>query len=339
MKILITGGCGFLGSHLAMGAGKRGHEVFLFDNFSRTGGQDNYQYLKQHIRFDLKTGDIRNRDDIDSYISEIQPDVIFHVAGQVAMTTSLKSPRQDFEINTLGTFNVLESIKRVNPKAVMIYSSTNKVYGDLLDLHYEQKETRHTLAQFPNGLPESLPLDFSTPYGCSKGAADQYVRDAFRSFGLRTVVFRHSSIFGPQQYGTVDQGWVSWFVSQALEQKRNPNHRFTISGDGLQVRDILSAQDLIHCYFSALEHIDRTQGQVYNIGGGQENSFSLIELFSLLEKHLDMNITFDRLPARQSDQKVFIADIAKAKKDFDWRPLVHAENAIKEMIDWSRSIQ
>lgn len=339
MKFLITGGCGFLGSNLASEVIKQGHELYILDNLYRMGTEKNLEWLNTLGKFKFFRLDVRNREDVDFVMSEVRPDVIFHVAGQVAMTTSLERPRFDFEINALGTFNVLEAARKFSPNAKIIYSSTNKVYGDLEHLEYRETDSRYEIAQFPNGLPESTPLDFRTPYGCSKGAADQYMKDYFLCYGLKTVVFRHSSIYGGRQFSTFDQGWIGWFVKQALDIKKGKlKEPFTISGTGKQVRDVLFADDLIQCYFSALENIDTIAGQTFNIGGGMENSLSLLELFTLLESKLNIKMPYQKLTARQSDQKVFVADISKAKKLFHWSPKVSKDLGIDKMIEWVDSI-
>ena len=211
MKYLITGGCGFLGSNLASEVLKRGEKLIIVDNLSRIGSADNLIWLKKQGDFRFIHADIRNANDVTRVISEVKPDVIFHLAGQVAMTTSISDPRMDFEINALGTLNVLEAVRQHVPEAIVIYSSTNKVYGDLEWVKYEEIDTRYITPYYPKGFDENTPLDFRSPYGCSKGAADQYMLDYARMFDLRTVVFRHSSMYGGRQFATYDQGWIGWF--------------------------------------------------------------------------------------------------------------------------------
>ncbi|MCO4755288.1 MAG: GDP-mannose 4,6-dehydratase, partial [Bacteriovoracaceae bacterium] len=265
--------------------------------------------------------------------------VIYHLAGQVAMTTSIADPRMDFEVNIGGTFNLLDAVRLTSPDSSIIYSSTNKVYGDLEDHKYDEGERRYSMPEFENGLPESVSLDFRTPYGCSKGAADQYMLDYNRCYGTKSVVFRHSSIFGGRQFSTFDQGWIGWFVSRAIETKRgNLSEPFTVSGNGKQVRDVLFSEDIVRCYFSAIKNIERTKGQAFNIGGGASNSLSILELFDLLEEEMGIKLNYKELPPRSSDQKSFIADIAKAKKYFDWSPTVDKRTGIKKMINWVETI-
>jgi CDP-paratose 2-epimerase len=335
MRYLITGGCGFLGSNLASELLKRGEELFVFDNLFRYGSEQNLAWLQQQGKFKFYRSDIRSYNDVGYAIRDAQPDVIFHLAGQVAMTTSLDNPRLDFEINVLGGNNLLECVRKYAPNAIVTYSSTNKVYGDFDWIDFQENETRYIAEGYENGFKEDIPLQFQSPYGCSKGATDQYMLDYAKMFGIKTVVFRHSSIFGGRQFATFDQGWVGWFVKQAIDKKSGAlKENFTISGNGKQVRDILFADDLINCYFSALSHIDKTAGQAYNIGGGISNSLSLLELFQFLEKQLDVEMTYTVLPWRQSDQKVFVADIEKAKNDFKWAPRLSKEEGINKMIEW-----
>ncbi|HNM37555.1 MAG TPA: GDP-mannose 4,6-dehydratase, partial [Anaerolineales bacterium] len=271
-------------------------------------------------------------------IKQHKPKVIAHLAGQVAMTTSLQNPRMDFEINGMGTLNVLESVRLHSLDTIVLYSSTNKVYGSLEELDYRETDLRYELTDHPDGLDESLQLDGHSPYGCSKLTGDQYVRDYSRMFGLRTVVFRHSSMYGGRQFATYDQGWIGWFCQKALEMA-NPNSPiFTISGDGKQVRDVLHARDLVRVYLQAAKHIDRSSGQIYNIGGGMKNSLSLLELFKLLEENTGFPMRFEKLEWRHGDQKVFVANVGKAGRDFNWTPTVSKRDGIREMMDWSREI-
>jgi CDP-paratose 2-epimerase len=335
VKYLITGGCGFLGANLSASAMERGHALTVFDNLSRTGSAENLKWLQSRGAFHLVEKDIRDKEAVEASIRSLRPDVVFHLAGQVAMTTSLSDPRQDFEINVVGGNNLLEAVREFSPASVVIYSSTNKVYGDLEHISYVEEESRYRAPQFPNGFDESLGLAFSSPYGCSKGATDQYMLDYARVFGLKTIVFRHSSIYGGRQYSTADQGWIGWFVKQAIEFKKNPEKApFDISGDGKQVRDALFVTDIVDCYFKAPEKIERAKGQAFNIGGGMSNSLSLVELFSDLEREIGTTLRFTRRPWRQSDQKVFVADIAKAFECFGWKPTVSKSEGLRQMISW-----
>jgi CDP-paratose 2-epimerase len=337
MKYLITGACGLVGSSLASEALARGHELIAFDNLSRVGTEMNLAWLKSLGSFQWIHGDVRNISDVESAIRDARPDCIFHLAGQVAMTTSVQDPRSDFEANTLGTINVLETIRRFSPYTGILYSSTNKVYGDLTQFHYDETSTRYTCREHPNGFDESLPLDFCSPYGCSKGAADQYILDYHRTHGINSALFRHSSIFGVRQHATIDQGWVGWFVKQALETKKNSETEFTVSGSGKQVRDVLFAGDLIDCYFRAADSLAQISGQAFNIGGGVANSLSLLELFAFLEKYLEVKLKFTQLPWRKSDQKVFVAQNKKATDLFGWSPSTNVTSGLEKVVQWTRS--
>jgi CDP-paratose 2-epimerase len=335
MKLLITGGCGFLGSNLAVHALERGDELIIFDNLYRQGSMANLIWLQQQGEFRFEHGDIRNKNDITRVVQKIKPDAIFHLAGQVAMTTSIANPRMDFEVNVMGTFNLLEAVRLYSPNTTVIYSSTNKVYGDLEQFSYKETETRYVCVEKPNGFDENISLEFHSPYGCSKGSADQYMLDYARIFGLNTAVFRHSSMYGGRQFATYDQGWIGWFCQKGLEtQKGTLKEAFTISGTGKQVRDVLHADDMIKLYFAAIQNIENINGQAFNIGGGIENSLSLLELFALLENELDIQLHYEKLPPRESDQRIFVADITKVKERIGWFPDVSKENGVKKMIEW-----
>ena len=335
MKLLITGGCGFLGSNLAAHALKLGHELVVFDNLYRQGSVGNLQWLQPQGEFRFVHGDIRNRNDITRVVQEFSPDAVFHLAGQVAMTTSIANPRMDFEVNVVGTHNLLEAVRLFAPRAAVIYSSTNKVYGDLEQYRYEETATRFVCVDKPNGFDEATPLDFHSPYGCSKGAADQYMLDYARIFGLKTVVFRHSSMYGGRQFATFDQGWIGWFCQKAAETRLGQlKEPFTISGSGKQVRDVLHADDMVSLYYAALERADTIGGEAFNVGGGIDNSLSLLELFGLLEETARVKLNFSRLAARESDQRVFVADIGKAGRLIGWQPRVDARTGVARMLEW-----
>ncbi len=335
MKLLITGGCGFLGSNLASDALGRGYELLIFDNLSRNGSSENLSWLQAQGNFKFEYGDIRNKNDVNKLIQFFKPDVIFHLAGQVAMTTSITNPVLDFEVNVLGTFNLLEAIRQYCPNAIVIYSSTNKVYGDLRNYTYIEEETRYKCIEKPNGFDEETRLEFHSPYGVSKGAADQYILDYGRMFGINTVVFRHSSMYGGRQFATYDQGWVGWFCSVGLKIKKGLlKEKFTIAGNGKQVRDVLHADDLKRLYFCAINNIETASGEVFNIGGGVANSLSLLELFSIVEEKTGSIMLFTQGPERASDQKVFIADISKVKNLLGWTPQINTIQGIEATLDW-----
>lgn len=335
MKLLVTGGCGFLGSNLAAHALEHGDELIVFDNLYRQGSLQNLDWLKKQGPFTYIHGDIRNQNDITRVIREYEPDNIFHLAGQVAMTTSIANPRMDFEVNVMGTHNLLEAVRIYAPQAAVIYSSTNKVYGDLEQYSYIETETRYKCVDKPNGFDETTQLEFHSPYGCSKGAADQYMLDYARIFGLKTVVFRHSSMYGGRQFATYDQGWIGWFCQKAIETQMGILHEpFTISGTGKQVRDVLHANDMIALYYAALTCIDNAKGQAFNIGGGIDNSLSLLELFELLEEMLGIKLNFIKIAQRESDQRFFVADVDKARNLLGWEPKVNKKKGIISMLEW-----
>ncbi len=348
MKVLITGGCGFLGSNLAAEFIRKNFEIFIIDSLEREGSFDNLNWLNSLAKKNQLTflkADICNQEIISKFFKKSpQFDFICHVAGQVAMTKSIIDPRKDFETNLLGTFNILESARLYSPNSFIAYSSTNKVYGDLNSLKIIETNTRYKLKDYPDGLNEDIPLDFSTPYGCSKGSADQYVRDWSRVFGLRSVVFRHSSIYGGRQFSSIDQGWVGWFCKKALEQKIAINENkniipFTISGTGKQVRDVLNAKDLVNLYCCAYNKKEKISGEIFNIGGGYKNSLSLIELFAILEDKLSLpKLNYSKINRRASDQDCFIANIEKAKNMLSWEPKISYNEGIDHMINWSKKL-
>ena len=345
MTWLITGGCGFLGCNLADACLDRGDNVVILDNLSMLGSRQNLAWLREHhgTEWAFVDGDIRDSQGLVKLVKEHKPKVVAHLAGQVAMTTSLQNPRLDFEVNAVGTFNLLEAVRQHAQDAVVIYASTNKVYGDLDWVCSKENETRYIVPDYPNGFDETLPLDFHSPYGCSKGSADQYMLDYARMFGLRTVVFRHSSMYGGRQFATFDQGWVSWFCQKALEAKEaqstlhgSSSPAFTISGNGKQVRDILHIDDIKWLYWLAAERADQASGQAFNIGGGIINSLSLLELFQVLNSVLGVSLQYEQLPTRKSDQKVFVADVSKATKLLRWEPAVTAREGLCDVLRWLR---
>ncbi|MBI5554651.1 MAG: GDP-mannose 4,6-dehydratase [Elusimicrobia bacterium] len=336
MKILITGGCGFLGSNLAV-AIPPNNELIVFDNLYRSGSTENLAWLREKRNCTFIHGDIRNREDVENVISREKPGLIYHLAGQVAMTTSIINPRMDFEINAVGSINVLEAVRKYSPASSILYSSTNKVYGDLEWVQYIEQPKRFVAPDYPQGFPETITLEFHSPYGNSKGCADQYMLDYHRIFGLKTVVFRHSSMYGSRQFSTVDQGWVGWFCQQAWAQKKGvAKGPFTIAGNGKQVRDVLYVDDLVALYLKAAKSLKTIKGQAFNIGGRMANSLSLLELFDILESELNVKLKYRKLPPRLSDQKVFVADISKIYRLLGWQPRVDKIAGIKKMISWIR---
>lgn len=332
MKIVITGGAGFIGTNLSVVMAKEGHEVIVFDNLSRKGTTENAKWLQENYpNVTIRQADLRTDQDVMNEIVA-DADAIYHLAGQVAVTTSVSDPREDFDINALGTFNLLEAVRlhaKNNP--VFIYTSTNKVYGGMEDVVIEEQDGRYMYKDFPTGIAENQLIDFHSPYGCSKGAADQYVRDYARIYGLRTVVFRQSCIYGPRQFGIEDQGWVAWFTIATLADKA-----ITIYGDGKQVRDVLYIDDLVRAFKMATEKIAITAGKIYNIGGGIQNTMSLLELVEFLKEYHGKDIQPSFGDWRPGDQPVYVSDISKAQNEFGWAPTVTAKDGVKQLTEWVR---
>ncbi|MFC2063729.1 SDR family NAD(P)-dependent oxidoreductase [Chloroflexota bacterium] len=328
---LVTGGAGFIGSNYVDRLLKKGLQVTIYDNLSRKGAKRNIHWLQQKYgqdAFELLVADVRDQDTFHNPVQKA--DVIIHLASQVAVTSSVQSPREDFEINALGTFNVIEAARTSRRDPVLLYSSTNKVYGGMEDIQVVETSSRWQYANLPFGCPETQRLDFHSPYGCSKGAGDQYVRDYARIYGLRSVVLRQSCIYGPRQFGMEDQGWLAWMIIAAITGKQ-----ISIYGDGKQVRDILFVDDLLDAYDSAISGIDEVKGKVFNIGGGKDNVISIWHEFGpILESHLGKRIDVLRGDWRPGDQKVFVSDIRKAEKDLGWTPKTNVESGIKQLFDW-----
>jgi CDP-paratose 2-epimerase len=331
-EILITGGAGFTGANFAAAYLEKGCRVTLIDNLSRKGSRENLAHLKQLPQAEHLTvieGDIRRPTKAFSAAVE-RADALFHFAAQVAVTTSVTDPRDDFEHNALGTFNMLELVRASQGKQpAFFFASTNKVYGGMEDIVIEKGDTSYYYRDFPKGIPEDRLLDFHSPYGCSKGAADQYVRDYARIYGLRTVVFRQSCIYGYRQFGIEDQGWVAWFIIAAVLGRP-----ITIYGDGMQVRDVLFIEDLIAAYHMAWQQIDVTAGQVFNIGGGADNTMSLLELLGILRTTLNIELPVTHADWRPGDQPVYVSDIRRAESVFGWRPNTACKEGVAKLIAW-----
>jgi len=332
VRILITGGAGFVGCNLADYFLKKDYEVTVFDNLSRKGTEKNIEWLKSNHKNKLKfiKNDIRNFNSIVDAVKN--KDLIFHTAGQVAVTTSIENPREDFEINALGTFNILEAARQSSSDPFVVFTSTNKVYGNNVNkISLIEKNTRYEFAdsKYRNGIPEdfSTDADEHTPYGSSKYTADIYVRDFSTIYGLNTITFRMSCIYGIRQFGNEDQGWVSYFIISSFF-----NRPIVIYGDGKQVRDVLYIDDLVRAFELVSQNIKKTRGKVYNIGGGTKNTMSLLELLDLLKK-LGLNPKYKFNEWRSADQKVYISDIKKTK-EFGWEPNVSPEEGVKKLLNW-----
>ena len=330
MKALITGGAGFIGSNLTHKLVRQGHQVVVYDNLSRYGADRNVEWLRAELgdAWALRRADVRDFESVQEAATDV--DVIYHLASQVAVTTSVQDPRHDFEVNALGTFNVLEAARLSGNRPIVIYASTNKVYGGMEDVVVVERNNGYAYRDYPNGMPETYPLDFHSPYGCSKGAGDQYVRDYARIYGLPTVVFRQSSIYGPRQFGIEDQAWVAWFIIAAVTGRP-----LTIYGDGKQVRDVLWVDDLLELYLAAVDRIDVAGGQVYNVGGGPQNTLSIwAETGPLLQSLLgrEIEVTYDDW--RPGDQHIFVADIRKAERELGWTPKVTQAEGVRRLYQW-----
>jgi len=319
-KVLITGGAGFIGSNLTASQLEKKNQVTVYDNLSRPKSIKNLQWLRSLKNKNLRIvrGDVENSNQLAAEVKKAA--IIFHLAGQTAVTTSIKKPALDFRSNLLGSFNLLEAARKAGHRPIIVYSSTNKVYGQLQGKR--------------KPVSEKQPLEFHSPYACSKGGADQYIQDYYRSFSLPTVVFRQSCIYGPHQFGNEDQGWVAHFIISALN--RRP---LTIYGDGQQVRDILEVSDLVRAFDLAVKKINQARGQVYNVGGGPANAISLLELIKILENELAERIKVSFARKRLGDQQYYVSNIDKIKKDLSWQPLISKEKGVRQLINWMKKNQ
>ena len=330
----ITGGAGFIGSNYVHRLVQRGENVSVYDNLSRAGASRNIAWLEDSFgkdAFRLIVGDLRDADLLRE--SARDADVIVHLAGQVAVTTSVNNPRDDFEANALGTFNALEAARLSGRDPIFLYSSTNKVYGGMEEVEIVEEATRWRYKDLIGGVPETQPLDFHSPYGCSKGTGDQYVRDYARIYGLRSVVLRQSCIYGPRQFGVEDQGWLAWMTIAAVTGRP-----ITIYGDGKQVRDVLHVHDLLDAYDAAIERIDRARGGVYNMGGGPRNVLAVwAEFGPILERLLGKKIEVAHADWRPGDQRVFYADYSKAQRELGWEPKIDLEEGIERLFNWVKA--
>src|SRR6266566_1862997 len=318
-RVLISGGAGFLGVNAAAHMAGQGWQVTVLDNLSRAGTHRNLAWLQENhgASVEFVEHDLRHYAGLDAHVKG--QDAIVHLAGQVAVTTSLMDPIADFEINARGTLNLLEATRLHSPKAAFVFASTNKVYGQLPKNNVACKETQ--------------PIDFHSPYGCSKGAADQYVRDYARCFHMNTVVLRQSCIYGAHQYGTEDQGWVAHFVHSILKDRP-----LTIYGDDTQVRDLLDARDLSALYATVIDKIAITRGEVYNIGGGPSNQRNLLEVIDQIGEITGKRPQFTFSEWREGDQKFYVSDVEKARKELDWEPQVDFDRGLRDLIAWAESV-
>ena len=329
--ILITGGAGFIGSNLADRLAGEGHEIIIFDALSRQGVERNLAWLDERhgSRITSIVGDVRDEDEVARAAADVK--AVFHFAAQVAVTTSLVDPREDFDVNVRGTINLLDAVRLRREPAPVIFASTNKVYGDLADIEIEGLHDRHEPKSFAarRGIDESRPIDFHTPYGCSKGAADQYVLDYCRSFSIPTAVFRMSCIYGQRQMGTEDQGWVAHFLIRAIEGRP-----ITIYGDGRQVRDILDVSDAVDAYIRALDRIDIVKGRAFNLGGGPQNAVSLLELVNEIRALIGRGVDLRFEDWRKGDQRWYVSDTRSAQSMLGLRKPRAWREGVARLAEW-----
>lgn len=331
-KVLITGGAGFIGANLARRLVEGGAEVRILDSLARPGSEENLRWLSERFAgcIEFMQADVR---DCDRVLAAVQGvDHVYHLAAQVAVTTSLLRPLADFEVNALGTLNVLEAMRACATPPSLVMTSTNKVYGGLDDIEVQPRKHRYVPVDDQVrtcGIGESRQLDFHSPYGCSKGAADQYVLDYARSFGLRTVVLRMSCIYGPHQHGNEDQGWVAHFIRRALAAEP-----VTVYGDGMQVRDVLFVEDLVDAFEAAREHVDALRGRAFNIGGGPAHTLSILELLDHIERlaGAPLQVTFDAW--RTGDQRYYVSNVARFRAATGWHPRTDVATGLSVLADW-----
>jgi CDP-paratose 2-epimerase len=338
-RALITGGAGFIATNVADRLLRDGWSVRLFDNLSRAGVERNIEWLtSEHPgvdghgapRIELVVGDVRDAAAVQRAVSGVAR--VFHFAAQVAVTTSLVDPLLDFEVNARGTLNLLEAIRALETRPSLLFTSTNKVYGHLDDLCLRSRSTRYEPEDeivARRGISEHRPLDFHSPYGCSKGAAEQYVLDYARTFGVPATVFRMSCIYGPHQFGTEDQGWVAHFIIQALAQRP-----LSLFGDGMQVRDVLFVEDLVDAMMRAHDQIDRVRGQAFNIGGGRSSTVSLLELIDLIAQVIETKPRYRLEPWRTADQRYYVSDTTKFRQISGWQPRVPVVDGVQRLASW-----
>ncbi len=330
--ILVTGGAGFIGSNLTHRLLNSGHRIMVYDSLDRTGVLQNLKWLKEkhQEKLIIQIADVRDKNTLQNAINNAQ--AVFHFSAQVAVTTSLSQPYEDFQVNVLGTLNVLECIRNTSHQPPLFFTSTNKVYGNLEKMDFDSNVTRYEATDpyiKEKGISEQQSLDFHSPYGCSKGAADQYVLDYSKTYGLKTLVFRMSCIYGPHQFGTEDQGWVAHFLIKALKDQQ-----ITIYGDGKQVRDILYIDDLVDAFLLAYQHIDQLKGEVFNMGGGPKNKVSLLEILGKINTLTDINLDIVFSKWRRGDQYYYVSDTQKFSRTTGWKPHFDVDKGLKSLLQW-----
>ena len=332
MKIFIIGGCGFIGFNVFSLLKKKNYnDITIIDNLSGQSSRKNYLKIKKNFKnikfFNI---DISQDEKIFTLIKKNKPNVILAMHGQVAVTKSIKDPRLDFNNNFLSVFNILESIRKFSPKSTLINLSSNKVYGKIEKIKLNEKKLRYVSSDL---VDEKYPLNFESPYGCSKGAADQYVIDYAKLYNLKTVSLRLSCVYGENQWGTEDQGWIAWFIKCALH-----NNKIKLFGTGKQVRDVLHVSDLTNLIYLCVKKINSIKGHAFNIGGGPKNTLSLLELINKIEIKLKTKIIFSFKKERFGDQKFFVNNLSKIKKMTGWHPKVSVNDGLKKYINWIKFI-
>jgi CDP-paratose 2-epimerase len=328
MRWLVTGGAGFIGTNLVEHLLGRGDSVVVVDDLSRGGSEQNARHLADRYGIEPHRVDISDAQALGALLDATPPiDAIAHLAGQVSFLASLADPRRDFEVNALGTLNLLEHVRQRSPQTVLIGMSSNKVYGDLDQIRIEERATRYVAPDYPDGFAEDLPLAFHGPYGCSKGAADQYLADYGRMFGLRTASLRQSSVYGPHQHPRSDQGWVAHLVQEARDGRV-----IRLNGVGKQVRDLLHATDLARLFVVLAERIEPGAGHQLNVGGGVANSLSILELFAWLEERTGRPVAYETGPVRPSDQRVFVSANTTVRALTGWEPQVDLETGLTALL-------
>jgi CDP-paratose 2-epimerase len=328
MRWVVTGGCGFIGTNVVTHLLKRGDAVVIIDDLSRDGSELNAEFLRERFSLIPIEVDVADQASLHAALdAQESVDAIAHLAGQVSFLASLDDPRKDFEVNAGGTLNVLEWARLRSPHTAVIGMSSNKIYGDLETLHYEETATRFRAVDYPHGFDESLPLEFRGPYGCSKGAADQYLADYGRIFGLRTASLRQSSVYGPHQHPRSDQGWVAHLMQEAWA-----GESIQLNGIGKQVRDLLHATDLAQLFPALETTLQPGEPAVINVGGGEANAMSILEFFTWFEKATSRPVAYQTGPLRPSDQKVFISDNTRVTALTGWSPAVSVESGLQALL-------
>tara|TARA_B100001939_G_C16927895_1_gene612575 strand:- start:963 stop:1979 length:1017 start_codon:yes stop_codon:yes gene_type:complete len=334
MKILITGGCGFVGSNLALKLDPE-HEIHSLDNFSKSESKLN-EGLLQKRDIPVVKGSISHKEFVDDLIKDLKPDCVIHLAAQVAMTDSIEDPQNDFNINFVGTFNLINAINNFSKQTKFINISTNKVYGDLVWDELEELETRFLSIQNNDGYDENTPLSFSGPYGCSKGSAEQYVLDYKKTFDLNTTSLRLSTIYGPNQYATFNQGWIGWFLQYINENRYKEIIEVPVHGNGKQVRDILFIDDFVELIILIINNFEQVNGEVFNIGGSLKNSLSIIELLQKSKNIFELNSEFEisEKEWRPADQRFYVSNVSKINKKLDWIPKTNLDIGLESFAGW-----